>query len=275
MKDNLVFIVQARAGGFRFPGKMLAPLLGQPLLLWHLSRLSRVEIPHTLVVACPDTPGNEAIADLCKKHGYLCELVPVPENDVLARYAWVAQKYDATEIVRTCADCPCLDPCIVFDLIVSHWHPKERSDHTGIAACWPDGQDCEIFSRQALDMANAEATSISDREHVTPWIWSQPDRFRLATLPCPFDLSAAQWSTSVDTSEDLRLVEHFVMYTLPRIGMTFGWRDLWATLRLEPWLADRMAARQPRNQAYVEQVAKEQGIAVQNWERIRYGGVEV
>jgi spore coat polysaccharide biosynthesis protein SpsF (cytidylyltransferase family) len=152
------------------------------------------------------------------------------------------------------------------------YHGDQKADHTGIAAQWPDGMDCEMFSREALEIAQAEATLPSDREHVTPYIWRHPERFVLKTLPCPFDLHDVQWS--VDTSYDLLLLENLLKRTLPRTGLDFTWQDLWGTLQLSPHLKQEMQARTQRNHAYTEQVAKEHGTPVQSWESLRYATIQ-
>lgn len=270
MNDKLVIITQARAGGTRFEGKMFKPLLGQPLILWHLARLSQVQTPHTLVVACPLTSENEPLAALCRRHGYTVELVPVPEDDVLARFAWVAEQYTATEIVRTCGDCPTIDAQALDAMIAYHrWHTSPRPDHTGIDVTWPDGYDMEIFSRAALDCAHQEARLASEREHVTPYIYGHPERFHCQVFPCVFDCHDIQ--LSIDSPYDLSLLEQLLKHTFPRTGLHFTWQDLHATLLLKPALAQQIKARPARNRAYVEQVARERGEAVQTWESLRYG----
>ncbi len=269
MSEGLVIIVQARVGSHRFPAKVLQPLLGIPMLLWVLGRVSRVQLPHTLVVAAPATPENDALEALCQTHGYQCLRPDVPEDDVLARFAAVARHYDATEIVRVCGDSPCIDPQVLDALVAYHrWRHQPRPDHTGIAAEWPDGMDCEALSTDALYRAEAEATLPSDREHVTPYIWRAGGPFRTVQFPSQFNLQNVRWC--VDTPDDLRSLERLVKHTMRRTGLEFTWRDLWATMLLEPSLAAQMQARTPRNYAYAEQVANERGEAVRSWENLRY-----
>ena len=68
MSDKTVLIVQARMESTRFPGKVLAPILGQPMLLWQLERLKQYD--YKTVVASPATEENSEIRDLCNRHGY-------------------------------------------------------------------------------------------------------------------------------------------------------------------------------------------------------------
>lgn len=266
--SRVVIIVQARMDSQRFPGKVLAPLLGQPMLLWLLERLSRVQTPHTLVVASPAGEANQPIADLCTRHGYLCELVDVPEEDVLGRFCWVAERYRAEMIVRVCGDSPTMDPDVIDALLAAH--ALEAFDLTATAAEWPDGCDVEVIARRALDIAERDASVPSEREHVASYIWSRPAKFVTQTLPCPFDLHDVQWS--VDEPNDLRLLESLLEGTLPRTGPNFTWQDLMITMAMHVWLGQAIRARLPRNHAYMAQVAKEQGGTVADWDALRYEG---
>ena len=47
---------------------------------------------------------------------------------------------------------------------------------------WPYGMAVEVFSRTALVTADSEATDPAEREHVTPFIYWRPERFRLKSL---------------------------------------------------------------------------------------------
>ena len=259
-----LIIVQARSGGSRFPWKMLSPLLGQPVLLWTLQRIQRLQVPHRLVVALPHDAPNQDLAALCRRHGFEAACPDVEESDVLSRYQTVAAQYEATTIVRVTGDCCLIDAAVVEGCLRSYYGEGDapRYDHVGIAAAWMEGMDCEVFSRNALEIANAEATDPVDREHVTSFLWRQRERFRCGTYPCPMDLTTYQ--TSIDTEADLLLAQSLLSWCLDRYGFGFGWRDLWWCIESQTHLKYRMLKRAPRNQAYVAQVGGE------TWERIRY-----
>jgi spore coat polysaccharide biosynthesis protein SpsF len=289
---NILVISQARCESTRLPDKVLLPLAGQPMILWHLSRLARLAYP--VVVATPDTPDNVPLAALCERHGFRCHLIPGDPNDVLRRFAQVVALYpDVEHIVRVTADCPLLDPRAVEKAIRFHidsatieeivnrgaisnipggaWgnatHEIQNIFHfphyTGLAAEWGEGvADCEVFTREALLTAHAEATKPHHTEHVGPYIWEQPARFRLAHLPCPFDLSHLR--TSVDTKEDLLYVQIILERCLARYGFHFGWRDVWWAIEQDAIILEYMAKR-PINQAYLEQAGS--GLS---WQEERY-----
>ena len=262
--EHLAIIIQARLESTRLPNKILTPLFGQPMILWVLDRLSRVHEPHTLLVAMPDTGSAAYEAQrLIKRHGYECLLVSsVNPDDVLGRFVIAAQETEATEIVRVCGDSPLVDPTVIDALVSYHRWQSNYADYTAVASEWPDGTDVEMFTRNALERAHAEATDAADREHITPWIWRKENGFNTAYMPCPFDLAWMQYS--IDTEHDMRLVSALLSMLLERYGHTFTWRDIWSCVLASPWIEQQMRKRQ-RNSGYLAQVG-----ATQSWESLRY-----
>lgn len=158
--SNILIIVQARMESSRFPGKILEPLCGQPMLLWLLQRLST--LPYKLIVACPQTAENAAVATLCQEHGYTCLLVPTATEDVLGRFASVTRKYqNMRRIVRVGADTPLLDPQVITQLVTHNLY----AEYVGLGAGWGDGvADSEVFARTTLLAAAHDATQPYERE---------------------------------------------------------------------------------------------------------------
>lgn len=263
-------IVQARMGGERFPGKVLAPFLGEPMLRWQLKRLQQVRLPdHALIVACPATPENRLIKLWCDAWKITCRCYDVPEQDVLARYVHAADECDIDPIIRVTGDCPLLDPVVIENLWAG-WLRTPHMDHFGIGGVWADGQDCEIISRAALQKASMNATALSDREHVTAFIWSHPEVFYCATLPCPRDCSWQQYS--VDTPADLVLAQALAKKAFERNGSYWGWADLGDLLREDETVRAMHDQRPARNHRYTQQVAQEQGWEQpMDWHSLRYG----
>lgn len=261
---NTLIIVQARMGGTRYPGKVLASLGGQPMLLWQLLRLTQVPEAN-LVVAMPRTEENLPLIDLCERHGYAWYAPDCPEEDVLGRYYLTAKDCHAEMVVRVTGDCPLLDPLVVRGAL-EYARSFQASElyHVGISEQWPDGQDVEVFSMAALAWAYEQAVDYADREHVTPYMWRHHDEVACAKIPCPFDLSWQQYS--VDTPEDLRVTSLILAACRVRYGLMFGWGEIDQIIREDEALVAAIAQRPPRNHKYVEQLGAE------SWRVVRYGG---
>lgn len=198
-------IVQARMGSTRLPGKVLLPLAGEPMLRRLLERLSRVALADSIVVATTTEAGDDVLEEFCRSEGI--NYYRGSSSDVLSRYFEAARRFDAELVVRITADCPLIDSSIIdraIDLIrssrgeidyVSNMHPPT----------YPYGMAVEAFSFSNLAKAHREATQADEREHVTPYFYWNPDKFRLETISMHPDLSHHRWT--VDTPQDYELVK--------------------------------------------------------------------
>lgn len=266
--DVPVIIVQARFEASRLPGKMLLPILGQPLILHLLDRLNRTGLP--IICALPATPDSDPLFACLRRHGYQTERPDVHGNEVLGRYAAVAIRADTDTIIRVTGDCVLIDPDLVTEALACYQRSRGTLAYVALAKEWPDGLDVEVVSKKALLEAHDCATLTSDREHVTPWIWRQSDRYPSLLLACPFSLGTEKWS--VDDTEDLTLVRRIYERLYPIHGRAFGWREIYGLIATEPKIKARIM-QQPRNQGYMRQIAQEQGRSPddESWESRRYG----
>ena len=139
-----------------------------------------------------------------------------------ARYAGAAQAFSADVVVRVTSDCPLIDPEVIDRTIGLFLEKSPDIDYVSnrLVPSFPRGLDTEVFSRGALDKAAREATLPDDREHVTLYIWRQPNRFLLADLRNETDLSHLRWT--VDEPADFELVSQIfaeLWPSKPRFGL--------------------------------------------------------
>ena len=199
---KVAIIVQARMTSTRLPGKVLQVVAGRPLLAHQLLRLRRVRTPHIIVVATTANASDDPVARLASSMG--CIVFRGSEDDVLDRYMGAASAVHAEIVVRATADCPLIDPEVVDRVLGRFLDGDCDYASNTMRRTFPRGMDVEAFSRQVLDVAAAEATDPWEREHVTPFVYRRPARFRLASVESPVDLSAHR--LTVDTPEDLELI---------------------------------------------------------------------
>lgn len=204
MSAAVLTVVQARTGSTRLPDKVLRPVAGRPVLAWQLDRMHRSERAGLIVVATTTLPGDDLIAELCRSEGIAC--VRGHPTDLLDRHLQAARRFGAEVVVKVPSDCPLVDPSVMDHVIdrflaggvdyAGNLHPPS----------WPDGQDVEAVSRDALEIAGAEAELDFEREHTTPFIWERPHRFRLANVAYHRDLSRV-YRLTLDYAADLELIE--------------------------------------------------------------------
>lgn len=226
---EVLAIVQARMSSSRLPGKVLAPIAGQPMLLRQVERLARAQGVDEIVVATSTEPDDDLIADTCQRAGIACHRGPL--EDVLARFAQAASTHAADVILRLTADCPLTDPVVVDKLIqLMRTGDYDYASNT-LDRTWPHGLDVEAMTRDALSAANNEATDPYDREHVTPFLYRRPERFRLGALTGTPDHSAIR--LTVDYPEDLRVITHVYDALYPQ-NDAFTTDDVLAYLEANP-----------------------------------------
>jgi spore coat polysaccharide biosynthesis protein SpsF len=235
-----VAIVQARMGSTRLPGKVMMPLVGQPML-WHIvDRLRRAPGVARVVVATSDRDGDEPLRSFCRDSQL--DVFAGDESDVLDRFYRAAVKFGGDPVLRITADCPFVDPELVGRLLAMY--QAGEYDHIGVATGslahgfsgprYPDGLDAECIRFAALERANREATERSDREHVTPYLYRIPGRFRNGMLPAEEDHGALRWT--VDHPDDFEMVRH-VYEALWRADRPFVMKDILVFLTTHPELS--------------------------------------
>lgn len=212
-------------GSTRLPGKSMMDLCGHPVL-WHvIERVRAVPEIRCVVVATSREPQDAIIYQKARQWGAM--VYRGDEADVLDRFYQAAAHHGMSAAVRITADCPLIDPAVISRVI-------QRFQDTGCDYCsnvfdpqggenrtFPDGLDCEIVRMTALDKAWDVAGSKFDREHVTPFIWSQPGLFHVELVKAPKDYSALRWT--LDTAEDLEHIRVLMSHVPP--GM-FDYRRL-------------------------------------------------
>lgn len=211
---NIVAIVQARMGSTRLPGKVMRPLLEKPILLHVLDRINRVKSIHRIVVATTVHQQDDPIDRLAREHGY--DVYRGSEEDVLDRYYHAARAYGADVVVRITADCPLIAPSVIEQVLEYYLRAEGAYDYVSntLVRTYPRGMDTEVFAFESLHVAWKEARDPASREHVTLYIYRQPDRFRLGSVTYPQDLSS--WRLTVDTIEDFELVKRVIESLYPQ-----------------------------------------------------------
>jgi spore coat polysaccharide biosynthesis protein SpsF len=233
---TVLCVVQARMGSSRLPGKVLKDVGGRPMLLYMLERLAPLRVDE-LVVATTDLDRDSPVADAAAAAGR--PVVRGSEQDVLARFGACLDRHPADTVVRLTADCPLADPALVEAVV--DLHMARGADYTCnvLPRTFPKGLDVEVMSAGSLRTAAAEARDQPEREHVTPFLYRHPERFRLANLRSGDDLGDERWT--VDTADDLEFVRRVVEDFGGRTD--FGWRDVLTAVGRKPVRSDGVYLR--------------------------------
>lgn len=168
-----------------------------------ISRVSRARLVDEVMLATTTDPSDDLIASFCEQVGV--RYFRGDLYDVLDRYYQAAKSSGANVIVRLTADCPMIDPQEI-DRTIAHFH-QTCADFTANRLPPPFrrttaiGMDTEVCSFVALERAWQEAVLPFEREHVMPYLYDTPGRFRISIADWQDDLSHLRFT--VDTPDDL------------------------------------------------------------------------
>ncbi len=200
---NTVAILQARMSSTRLPGKVLKPLIGEPMLFRQIERLMRCKEFDHLIVATSTSDSDDLLADECEKRGVECFRGSL--DDVLERFYRSIKTYNPRNIVRLTGDCPLADPFLIDDVIRFY----KEGDYDYVCNCdpptFPDGLDVEVMNYASLEVSFESASIRSEREHVTLYIRSHAEKFKIGNYLAITDRSSLRWT--VDEPEDFIFVE--------------------------------------------------------------------
>ena len=224
-------IIQARMTSTRLPGKVLMTVMGKPLLEYQIERLQRVRSADDIIIATTTNDTDQPIVDLAERLGI--KVFRGSEEDVLSRYFGAAQENGLDVVVRITSDCPLIDPVVVDDVIGTYLDNAENCDYVSncLTRTFPRGMDTEAFSFELLEKVHLEARQQHEREHVTPYIYQSPQRFRLLNLAIILDESRHRWT--VDTPEDFELIRRILEMLYPK-NQVFGLEDVLAVMDAHP-----------------------------------------
>lgn len=201
--------IQARSTSKRFPGKVHEMIDGRSILDHVLDVCSKAAgyinrytyKNQALVKISLLVPEGDEIADLYRKR---VNVIEGDEHDVLSRYQKMATEHEADYIVRITSDCPRIPEFIISKHIMialKNHYDYFSNVHEGLRTA-PDGFDCEVVSRKAMEWLSDNAKNTYDREHVTPLLRTNPQAWMSRGLMIGHnDFHAVK--LSVDSREDL------------------------------------------------------------------------
>ncbi len=205
---KIVIIVQARSGSTRLPGKILKQIKGKSILLLQLERILEAKTPFVLVVATTTERIDDPIFEICKDNNI--NVFRGHPTDLLDRHYKAALELEAEAVVKIPSDCPLIDPAVIDKVLNFYIENQDKFDFVSNLhpASFPDGNDVEVIPFHILEVAHQEAKKDFEREHTTPFIWDNPQRFRIGNVVMDggLDLSMSHRFT-IDYFEDYEFIK--------------------------------------------------------------------
>jgi len=233
---HIVTVMQVRCSSTRLPNKVLLPLFNKALFLRQAERIMASTLKGILVVSTTTYKEDDEIENICIKEGIPC--YRGSSADLLDRHFQAAKLFQADFVVKIPSDCPLIDPAIIDKVIgyflqhqglfdyVSNLHP----------ATYPDGNDVEVMTMEALSDAWKYANRDLEREHTTPYLWENPDKFSIGNVSMGGDKDYSmshRWT--IDYPEDYEFIKSIYDALYP-INPLFGMNDILELLQKQPEL---------------------------------------
>jgi len=200
-------IIQARMGSTRLPGKVMKIIKGKTVLEHVVERVQAAKNIDDIVIATTVKSEDDVIVELSKKLSV--KYFRGDENDVLSRYYYAARQNKSDVIIRITSDCPLIDPLILENMVDKfiELNQKDGIDYMSntVERTYPRGLDAEIFTFKALKITFNEANKDYQREHVTPYIYQNPAKFKISVFRNDIDYSG--YRLTLDTKEDLEVIK--------------------------------------------------------------------
>lgn len=187
--------LQARLGSSRLANKALLELGGHAVVEHAMRSLLRLPAAHHVLLT------DESSAQLLGMRAERCgfDLFVGPEHNVLERYVLAARTYAVDEVVRATGD----NPLVSWELarMVVAMRRREQADYAAFDGP-PLGTGVEVVSAAALETALEQSDAPYDLEHVSPYLYRTPDRFRVIRRLAPPAYRLPDARVTVDTEGD-------------------------------------------------------------------------
>ncbi len=206
-------LIFARLGSNRFPRKVLENISGKILIERIIERVKLSTTLSDLYLAIPETKDNDELEKIALNLGI--KVFRGSSEDVLSRANKFCLKYNFKSIVRINGDCPFIDPFLI-DRIVNN-HNNNFYDYTSniLINSFPIGMHIEVIESNVIKRVHLEARKDIEREHVTPFIYNNPDKFSLNSYESHENDSDIR--LCIDYPDDLKTITEIITRTGDRV----------------------------------------------------------
>lgn len=212
-------LIQARMSSTRFPGKVLAPFLGEPIIAHVIRAVSSVLGRDRVVVATSVETSDDP---LCAYLEYLeCHYFRGPLQDVFERFRQCLESFPSEWALRICADSPLLKRMPLEQVIKRAGEEDCDIVTTTFPRTFPKGTNAELIRTATFMAIDSSELTDEDREHVTRFFYRNPTRFRIANVASS-DPELSGLSYAVDTVEDLHRLEELFSVQSSHVGPLQG-----------------------------------------------------
>jgi spore coat polysaccharide biosynthesis protein SpsF (cytidylyltransferase family) len=216
MDKKIGIVVAARYASQRLCGKALFPLLGTPMILFLMERLSLTG-KYDPVLATTTLSTDDILAEKVQSAGFRV-FRGDPEN-LVSRYFALSEIFGFDYLIRVTGDCPLVSHEIV-DVVANRVNELEEFDLITTKPNFPVGLDAEMFSVKSLEaLANDRTLTQEEQEHLTLRLYNK--NYDVLRLQFPARWRHQRGGYTVDDELDYKKISRIVK-KLGKIGFTIS-----------------------------------------------------
>lgn len=226
-------IIQARVGSTRLPNKIFKLIEGKPLIYHVTERVKQARLVDKVIIATTTNQLDDSVEEWCLNNDVA--IYRGSESDVLNRYYNAAKQFNADVVVRITCDDPFKDPGIIDEVISYFLENKFDFASNNNPPTYPEGLDVEVMSFEALETMEQHAATQFQREHVTQYVYQNPDKFRIGNHAYTTNISRLRWT--IDTDRDLEMARAVYKKLYPTTPF-FSYKDILKLIEQHPEIAE-------------------------------------
>ncbi len=200
---NLGIIIFSRLSSKRLKRKALMKIGNKTLIERVIERLKASNNKFKIIMATSKSEEDRALVEVAKKNKILHFQGEL--DDVLCRAYSCALKFNLSHVIRVSGDSPLFDPLIIDTLIKKLKSELDILTNT-FPRTFPKGFSCEVIRTKTLKQILNMTKNKKDREHVTRFIYSNPQYFRIVNVKSGVKIKNNR-NYSIDEEKDLLFIK--------------------------------------------------------------------
>lgn len=212
IKHHIGIIVQARMGSTRFKGKVLKKIYNDETIL-DITLKNLKPLNCDIIIATSTNKLDNDIVKFAIKNNlkYYCG----DEFNVLKRFIDSALEFNISKIIRICSDNIFIQPKLLSPFIEYNnsnydYISYKIGDKNAILTHW--GLFGEYVSLEALKKVLKRTKNKNHLEHITSYIYKNPNDFNIHFLDVPSELMREDIRLTIDTFEDYIICKKIIHY---------------------------------------------------------------
>lgn len=196
--------IQARMSSKRFPGKVLAPLAGRPIIVHVISLVAQVIPAERIVVVTSIEESDDPLACYLRDIGI--NVYRGSLDNVFERFQLCLGEYPCAWFFRVCADSPVLDSALLQTMLTYSSRMDVDLVTNVFPRTFPKGRSAEMLNAATFASIDPKRLTLEEQEHITQIYYNNPAEFRILNIESADPLLANE-SFAVDSFEDIFRLE--------------------------------------------------------------------